>query len=913
MENYQLYLKTNRCKQIFEKRWLPALITFVTIATWGIVTTAIKVNTYEAEAKLKFNKINTVSSLEEFSDELEVSSTIAEKSNSINTEAEVVQSDPIIQKTIDELNLKDDEGILTVRDFRERLNVTEISKTNLLKITYQDSNPQLATKIVNTLVNNYLKNNLATNKIEAEEVRKSLEKQIPDVREELIETEQAIADLKTNNQILSSQEEVSQLLNSLENIENRLIDAKSQLSNINSQSQYIKEQLKIDPQQALNTNTISQYSVVRQIIIQLEELELQLKQEQTRYGNNHPITIDLKQKIRKQEELLAEQMKNFASSGFFLSEDNPQLVQTKQELAVELIKLESSSVGLTQEIAYLTEIEENLRQKAIAFPAIEQQLNQLERQLTVSQKTYELLENQLSILAVTADRNIDNVRVISAATVPDTPISTRSGGYILAITLGMLCAAAVVYFLEARNRSLRTVEKAKQLFGYNWLGIIPTFEPTPGLTNRLEAAEHKNDRERGDRSGSIRTAEMGEETSPREASSSKQDLPIIRKLRWASQRERGVDLKKLEPAIASLVVKEQPGSSVSESYRMLQSNLRFLNSDRQTQTIVITSSISQEGKSTVAANLAGAMAQVGHRVLLVDADLHAPTQHLIWDTYSDCGLSELLSENLDPRLITEQVMKNLSVVTSGKIPSSPATLLDSTQMKDLMYYWARNYDFVIIDSPSLDTAADAPILGRMADGVLLVVKPDRINRAQASFAKETLQREGINVLGLVFNDINPKVDASGHHYHPLKDKGNALLDRQLASEPEELWDTVCRIAQESPKLRLTSVTDAQQLLEVPIAQLEDTIDRLQKELEKLTAFVREQEDELFVKRQIVRKLQRKVNLAPIPERFSLEQELAEERENKQMLDRTIVGQQRNLARKREILSQYKEMLAVKSE
>ena len=798
---------------------------------------------------------------------------------------------------------------------------------------------------------------------------------------------------------MSSQQEVSQLLNSLENIENRIIDAKSQLSNINSQSQYIKEQLKIDPQQALNTTTISQSPIVQQTVNQLKELELQLQQ--NRFGKNHPSIIDLKQKIGKQKQLLAEQIKKITGSSFLLSEDNPQLAQTKQELAVELIKLESSSVGLTQEIAYLTEIEENLREKAIAFPTIEQQLNQLERQLTVSQKTYELLENQLSILEVTANQNIDKIRVISNATVPDAPVSTRSVGYILAIALGMLCAAVVVYFLEARDRSLRTVEKAKQLFGYNWLGIIPSFEPTPGLTNRLEAAR-KNDRERGSQSGSIRTtgcgihpvsrAEMGgrhqlrrkppqtspcQETSPREASSSKQDLtddtrrdagqfplpavwgnprrralPIVRKRRKsasdvaykrlgfpeatatpqdvypplrgarkcpprqsrrASQRDRDVDLKKLEPAIASLVVKEQPGSSVSESYRMLQSNLRFLNSERQTQTIVITSSISQEGKSTVAANLAGAMAQVGHQVLLVDADLHAPTQHLICNTYSDCGLSELLSEDLDPRLITEQVMKNLSVVSSGKIPLSPATLLDSIQMKDLMYYWARNYDFVIIDSPSLDTAADAPILGRMADGVLLVVKPDRINRAQANFAKEILQREGINVLGLVFNDINPKVDASGHYYHPLEDKRNALLNRQSASEPEELWDTVCRIAQESHELRLTSVTDAHQLLEAPIAQLEDTIDRLQKDLEKLTAFVTEQEDELFVKRQIVRKLQRKVNLAPIPERFSLEQELAEERENKQMLDRTIVGQRRNLARKKEILSQYKEMLAIESD
>ena len=128
MENSQLYLKTNRYKQIFKNRWLPALITFVTITTLGIVTTAIKADTYEAEAKLKFNSINAVSSLEELSDELEVSSTIAEKSNSINTEAEVIQSEPIIQKTIEELNLKDERGILTVRDFRDRLNVTEISK-----------------------------------------------------------------------------------------------------------------------------------------------------------------------------------------------------------------------------------------------------------------------------------------------------------------------------------------------------------------------------------------------------------------------------------------------------------------------------------------------------------------------------------------------------------------------------------------------------------------------------------------------------------------------------------------------------------------------------------------------------------------------------------------------------------------
>ena len=862
MENSLLDLKTDRYWQIVKRRWLAALTTFVTVSTLGIITTASKTDIYEAEAKLKFQQINTVSSIAEISEELKALSTIAE-SDSIDTEAEVIRSTPIVRETIDELDLKGSEDKpLKVKDFRSKLNITEITSTNILKITYQHPNPQLAQKAVNTLVNNYLENNIITNRVEVEEAKKSLEKQIVDARKELEETENALAELKSNKQILSSEKEVSKIVNSLENIDNKLIEAKSQLSNISSQSQYIKEQLNMDARQALNTVTVSQSPIVQQTVARLEELELQLDREQNRFSNNHPLIVELQEKISRQEQLLVEQIKNITGSSFLLSENTPQLATNKQ-LAIELIKLESSSIGLTEQIAYLTEIEKNLKQKAIAFPEIEQQLDRLERQLKVAQKTYELLTDRLSLLEVSAERNLSNVRVVSYATIPDTPVSARSLDYIVAIIFGLLCAVIVVYLLEIGDRSLKTVKEAKQLFGYNWLGIIPSFEQK-GSVNRLEAGKDKNDLAVGDRK------------------------------------------------IASLVVKDKPGSSVSESYRMLQSNLRFLQSDRQTQTIVITSSVSKEGKSTVAANLAGAMAQVGHKVLLVDADLHTPTQHLIWDTYSDCGLSELLTKDLDSRLITEQVMKNLSIVASGKIPLSPATLLDSHKMKDLMYYWANNYDFVIIDSPSLDKAADAPILGRMADGVLLVVKPDSIDRSQANFAKETLQRSGINVLGLVFNDIDPKVDASGHYYHSLEGKSN-IPSKQLASEPEELWDSICRIAQEAPKLRLSSVTDAQQLLEAPIDRLEETIDRLQHDLEKLTAFVKDQEDELILKRQVVRKLQRKVNLAPIPERFTLEGKLTQERENKQMLDRTLVGQRRNLERKKEILRQYKEMLAVESD
>ena len=205
---------------------------------------------------------------------------------------------------------------------------------------------------------------------------------------------------------------------------------------------------------------------------------------------------------------------------------------------------------------------------------------------------------------------------------------------------------------------------------------------------------------------------------------------------------------------------------------MLQSNLKFLSSDKQVKSIVVTSSVSGEGKSAVAANLATAMAQAEHKVLLVDADLHRPMQHRIWSVYNDRGLSNLIAEQLDPTTAIEEILPGLDLLTSGVIPPSPATLLDSQRMAMLIKYWSENYDFVIIDTPAIDFAADAPIMGRMADGILLAVKPGAVEREQANFTKEILERSGQNVLGMVFTGISPESEprSYSYYYHFLEDK-----------------------------------------------------------------------------------------------------------------------------------------------
>jgi capsular exopolysaccharide synthesis family protein len=197
---------------------------------------------------------------------------------------------------------------------------------------------------------------------------------------------------------------------------------------------------------------------------------------------------------------------------------------------------------------------------------------------------------------------------------------------------------------------------------------------------------------------------------------------------------------------------------------MLQANLKFLSSDKQIKVIVVTSSVPKEGKSTVAANLAVAMAQLGRKVLLVDADMHRPIQDKIWGLPNQLGLSNIIVDQIEQRTTIKKITTNLHVLTSGVIPPNPMALLDSQRMASLIEIFSANFDYVIIDAPALGVAADAAILGKMTDGVLLVVRPGVVDTVSASRAKEFLKQSGQHVLGQVINGFVPENEPYSYYY-----------------------------------------------------------------------------------------------------------------------------------------------------
>jgi len=856
MNSSQTSLGTEQYWQIIKRRWLPGSIVFLSILTLGIVATSLKQSIFEAEAKLKFEGSTISGSLSDVGKALDGFTPIAEKGNPLDTEAEVLRSIPLIRNTINDLDLKDAEGEkLRIAKFVERLNVSSVPATDILKVSYASPNPGQAKDVVNTLVRNYLDNNLVVNKAEAVSAREFLEEQLPKAEDSLRKTEAAIRELKESNEFISPDEESRALIAGLQAIQAEIAQARGQMANSDSQADYIRSKLGLTSEEAVILTTISQSAEIRETVSRLQSAESNLAIAQAKFTSQSPNVIELEQEITSLNQLLDKQTASIGGAKAREIVKNNQNGLIQQDLTSELIQLEANNFGFQKQIDSLGEIEQARRKKISRVPELEQKLRQLERQASSFQSTYDVLWNQLQTVKIAESQDPGNVRVISEAVAPTRPISSRTVGYLASSCLALLSTVGVVYLLEISDKSIKTIEEAKQLYGYSSLGIIPGTDKFKFLS--LPASGQDDD-------------------------------------------------------VPKLIVRDYPSLPLSESYRMLQSNIKFLNSDRTVKSIVITSSGGEEGKSTVAANLAAAMAQVGNKVLLVDANLHNPIQNRIWEAYNENGLSDVIADQLDPRETINEVMPNLDLITAGSITPSPATLLDSQRMRMLMDYWSERYDFVIFDTPSLDLTADAPIMGRMADGVMLVVRPGVVERSQAQFTKEILEQSGLNMLGIVFNGVKPQFDSRSYYYDSLEPAPSLPPQNRLpgtrAIGDDAMWETISSLARETKKDKLAANLNNQQLLIAPLDKLENMVFQLQQDLDDLNRVVKEQEEELLLQRQKVKKLQRQANISSENELFYIENQLNQEQERKRMLDETLVGQRRNLEKRRDTLFQYQQIL-----
>ncbi len=221
-----------------------------------------------------------------------------------------------------------------------------------------------------------------------------------------------------------------------------------------------------------------------------------------------------------------------------------------------------------------------------------------------------------------------------------------------------------------------------------------------------------------------------------------------------------------DPSMAShpLFSHQQTQSVTTEAYRQIRTNLQYVNVDHPPKIIVVTSSVSGEGKTTTAINLALVLAQSGQRVALIEADLRRPRVVRYLQLIGGAGLTNILAGKASlSELLQPWGDGKLSVLASGPNPPDPSELLGSEHMSRLLDELRDSHDYVIIDAPPLLPVTDAAVLAVLADGVVLVTRWGMTKREQLRAAATTVQLLEAKVLGTVLNMI-PHKGGSGYGY-----------------------------------------------------------------------------------------------------------------------------------------------------
>lgn len=343
----------------------------------------------------------------------------------------------------------------------------------------------------------------------------------------------------------------------------------------------------------------------------------------------------------------------------------------------------------------------------------------LKREVEVNRRVYEAMMQKAREAGIASAIQPSNIRLITAAKPPIRPFKPN-----LPLNLGVGVFAGLVFgitYVVASaqvDRKLRSPGQAGRYLNLPELGTIP--RAGRGFAGRLTGAEG--------RSGEVELATAG--------------------------RRSSIFSESFRTALASLLYTS--GGSGSPA------------------AFVVTSPLPGEGKTTVVANLGIALAEINRRVLLVDADLRAPRLHKVFSLENEAGVADLLTGDACPTdgaiksLIRPTSVPNLWVLTSGLAVDRAASLLHAPVMEHILRYLRKNFDHVIVDAPPTLLFADARIIARSADGVLLVLRANRTSWPSAVAAAQRLQSDGAPILGTILNDWSPGMDAGTYGYRHLR-------------------------------------------------------------------------------------------------------------------------------------------------
>jgi tyrosine-protein kinase Etk/Wzc len=405
---------------------------------------------------------------------------------------------------------------------------------------------------------------------------------------------------------------------------------------------------------------------------------------------------------------LDEEAKTYLKEAVDLKVKLLELQNKRKELEIRFTPQHSSMQALDGQIKTLQQQVHELEAKAKKFPAVEQDMLRLTRDVKASNQLYTNLLNSFQQLRLVKEGKVGNVRIVDSAVAPEKAVKPQRG-LVLALSgvLGLLAGLGLAFLRNSLRPGIKSAEQIEQELGLNVFATVPRSALQPSLDQ---------------------------------------------------------DAKSRKPG-SHLLATAKADDPAIESLRSLSTSLKFAMLDAANRIVLVSGPTPGIGKSFTSANFAAVLAAAGQRVLLVDADLRKGHIHEYFGLERGVGLSEVIAGSHSlAQVLHQQVAPGLDFISTGTLPPNPAELLMSPATAELLQSLEAQYDIVLIDTPPVLAVADTAVIAPQAGTVFLVARAEQSSLGELQESIKRLNQAGVQVKGGIFNGLDLSKRRYGYGY-----------------------------------------------------------------------------------------------------------------------------------------------------